>query len=104
MQRRSSELPLTDVCCCRTTDAAVAQARQALRRFREAQKEGQVSKQKDEHPVCCRIDLPVPHPGEEEKVKIFETSEFPGGVQQQFRALRPLIEDLLFGCAAALET
>lgn len=70
----------------------------AFRQFREDVKEDKVTKAKAEHPYCCRIQIPQPHPEDEDTIRILDDGEFPGGVRQRFRELRPRVEDLLYGC------
>lgn len=83
--------------CCRTVDESVTQARAALRAFRQSIKDGTVRKSDPALPYCCRIYLPQPHPGEENIIQLLQEGEFPGGVLQKFRKLRPAVDDLLFG-------
>lgn len=84
---------------CRTIPDAVQQARSAFRQFREDIKEGKVTKANPEHPYCCRIQIPLPHPDDDDTIRILDDGEFPGGVRQKFRQLRPKVEDTLFGCS-----
>lgn len=56
-----------------------------------------MTKREPGHPYCCRVQLPIAHPGDEERIKIIDAAEFPGGVQQQLRQLKPMVESLLFG-------
>eukprot|EP00892_Ulva_mutabilis_P011166 jgi/Ulvmu1/8421/UM042_0128.1 len=80
-----------------TISESVQQARTAFRSFREDIKDGKVTKAKDEHPYCCRIQIPLPHPEDEDTIRVLDEGEFPGGVRQKFRELRPRAEDILFG-------
>jgi hypothetical protein len=87
----------------------VAQARQAFRAFRASHRtdiDGNSAASGSgaptalaAGPLCCRVQLPIPHPGEEDKIRLLDEGEFPGGVQQRFRQLRPLVDGLLEGFA-----
>lgn len=93
--RAASELPNSRP--AETIPEAVRQARAALRRFREARASGEFVPADPGAPICARIQLPLPHPGAEDRIQLLDESEFPGGVLQVFRKLRPLVEDLLLG-------
>ena len=91
---------------CRTIRDAVAQARRALRSFRERRGRPDAdaaASANDAAPAvtCCRIQLPVPHPGDKDTVKLLDAQDFPGGVQQLTRAVVPLVDDLLDGFVTA---
>jgi hypothetical protein len=84
--------------CCSTIGESVTQARAALRAFRLSIKDRAVQKADPNLPFCCRVSVPQPHPENENTTQLLQEGEFPGGVLQKFRKLRPCVEDLLFGC------
>ena len=77
----------------RTCLEAASQAKAALRRYRETVP----SAPPPAAPLKLTVTLPLPSPSERELVTQFDEGEWPGGVQQRFRALRPLIESMLDG-------
>ena len=93
------------------------QARHALRSFREAHAASATSiVAQQEQPedsqlnsgsgssalTCCRIQLPIPHPGDEDAVQLLDSSKFPGGIRQLTRQMAPLVDDLMYGCVPLL--
>ena len=88
----------------RTCSDAVAEARGALRRFRDASRQSPPTTptlQPLSPPYRLTLHLPLPSPsypkGDNDLIREFDESEWPGGIQQKFRALRPLIESLVDG-------
>ncbi|KAF8059444.1 hypothetical protein HT031_005249 [Scenedesmus sp. PABB004] len=89
----------------RTVGAVVRQARDALRRQR-ADRAAQAAQQ-PEAPAPTRLTLTLPLPVasasprgaplDELPFSLFDESDWPGGIQQRFRALRPLVEATLEG-------
>jgi hypothetical protein len=88
------QLPQT---CCE----AAAEARAALRRFREANRPihesdavDDPSKMSRRTPWRLSVQLPLPCPGfTDDLVRPYDEADWPGGIQQRFRVLRPLVED-----------
>jgi hypothetical protein len=96
-----------------TCSQAVSEARSALRRYRETQKE----KEQDSSNAAAAttdadrptpllkttknrltVTLPVPSPSykdDDDLLRPFDEGEWPGGIQQRFRALRPLVENFI---------
>lgn len=88
---------------CRTCTEAAAQARAALRRYRDA-----VRQQPAGDPLAAagdagpppalprrlRVRLPLPSPERgDDSLQNYSQGDWPGGVIQRFRRLRPLVED-----------
>lgn len=72
----------------------MSEARAALRRYREATADA---------PAPRRVTFYLPQPSPEagdDLVRPFDEGEYPGGVRQRFRGLRPLVEALLDGYGA----
>ena len=85
---------------CSSIPAAVQQARQALRSYREHRKSN--SSAAPAGLQCCRVQLPQPHSGDADTVKALDSGDFPGGIQQLTRAMAPLVDSFLDGCALLL--
>lgn len=84
----------------KTCTEAAMEARSVLRRFREASRNAVAPP--PSAPLRLTVQLPVPSPSgrEDDFVRPFDEGEWPGGIQQRFRALRPLIERMLEGYSA----
>lgn len=95
-RRPATCAPLTDASiACRTCTEAAAQARAALRRYREQDRAAPQAR-----PRRLQVWLPVSSPGkprEDDSIYAYDASDWPGGIQQRFRRLRPLVETLLEG-------
>lgn len=93
---------------------AVSEARAALRRYREASKESKAnlnanstadpsSTEGNQKPLLSTtknrltVNIPVPSPSytNDDLFRAFDEGEWPGGIQQRFRALRPLVEKFI---------
>lgn len=87
--------------CCRTCTGAAAQARAALRRYREVLRPqpGSGGTPAAEQPLLPRrltVRLPLPSPDKNgDGIHNYDQADWPGGIQQRFRRLRPLIEEHL---------
>ncbi|KAI3430806.1 hypothetical protein D9Q98_009217 [Chlorella vulgaris] len=81
----------------RSCSEAASQARSALRRFREAAGDGgNIQDQQRRQQQGVSICLPLPSPEYlDEAVRPYSQSDWPGGIVQRFRRLRPLVEDHL---------
>ena len=78
-----------------TCAQAVQQARQSLRLAREdTQYEEDTSTRT---PRRITIELPIPTPGRDDVIPPDRNYDWPGGMRQRFRYLRPLVDDLLEG-------
>ena len=79
---------------CRTCTEAAAQARAALRRLREAVAAGEAGAVPQ--PLRLTVRLPLPSPSrQDDSLQNDDDTDWPGGIQQRFRRLRPLVEDQL---------
>jgi Domain of unknown function (DUF1995) len=102
----ASSLPPT------TCSQAVSEARAALRRYREASREkegnsntdaaaGTTNEQQQQQLLATTknrltIRLPLPSPNyKDDLFRSFDEGEWPGGIQQRFRAVRPLVENFI---------
>lgn len=79
----------------RTCSAAVSEARSALRRYRESTA-GTAPTTPGPRRVTFYLPQPSPESGDD-LIRPFDEGEYPGGVRQRFRGLRPLVESLLEG-------
>jgi hypothetical protein len=89
----------------------VSEARAALRRYREASREKDSKVESDAATVIATdnsqllattknrltVQLPLPSPNykNDDLVRSFDEGEWPGGIQQRFRALRPSVEKFI---------
>ena len=78
----------------KTVNEAAKGAHQALRRFRDAQRGGVVGLSR-KNKVLIQLPLVSPSNANDDLIRPEDESDWPGGVQQRFRALRPLIENSL---------
>lgn len=81
----------------RTCSEAATQARSALRRFREAAAGGEggeaaVPAASRRQRLTVRLPLPSPE-RQDDAVREYSQADWPGGIQQRFRRLRPLVEE-----------
>jgi len=119
-QSRSHGSPLprkSRLCTCSalpptTCSQAVSEARAALRRYREASRENDSNVESNAAALPdastksqllattknrLTVQLPVPSPNykNDDLFRSFDEGEWPGGIQQRFRALRPLVENFI---------
>lgn len=90
----------------RTCTEAASQARTAYRLFREHKQSGIYTKAVEKEPYRLTIELPLPvdnslpNSARKDLVVALDESDWPGGIIQKFRALKPLVENVFEGYQA----
>ncbi|KAL4517974.1 hypothetical protein Ndes2526A_g02340 [Nannochloris sp. 'desiccata'] len=115
LPRRKGRLCICSALPPATCSEAVSEARAALRRYREASRENDSNVESDASAVTATattttenqllattknrltVQLPVPSPNykNDDLFRCFDEGEWPGGIQQRFRALRPCVENFI---------